>query len=407
LPFTLKSYSREEDITSILLNLFKGKIVIKKLISAFSVGALALTMISCSSNSPVSVSQPETSESATAVTPGGNSVVIQFYGKTFFIARDASGKVYKKVRDIRGYWEPTWTPIGTSCSQSSNITYASVRTNLYVAYKNTLNRITCLKFDNNTGIWSSLAMGAQTYTGNEIKAISTDGGDATVFFLATNGSTLLMQKNVTGTIYNLGSMYYERIGTCLASAGNYEIAASKVGGTIQHRSVSLGSGTPSFGVWRDIPGTTRFETGSDIVIGKNLDGRFQIFTSYNGGMMSACQEYVGDPNWSAFYTMFTGVSNEIAVGYNSDGRMELFYKNDNGAIRNPLMNAWQTTPNGQWSAPQQLGTILVGGDITVSKLENSDKSIVFLVRESMSNRLTYGYQVPGPAFWYTFAVPLN
>jgi hypothetical protein len=92
-----------------------------------------------------------------------------------------------------------------------------------------------------------------------------------------------------------------------------------------------------------------------IAVGQNLDGRLEIFYPNDGHVI--CHNWQTSPNsgWSGgAYLGGMTASNEvgtIAVGRNTDGRLEIFYPGTNGHI----YHNWQTSANNGWSGENELG----------------------------------------------------
>lgn len=129
----------------------------------------------------------------------------------------------------------------------------------------------------------------------------------------------------------------------------------------------------------------------DIVVGKNLDGRMEIFAvSSNDGLIYHNFEMSANSNnWSG-WTSYFGPSGRtlhaggyhLAIGSNADGRLELFYKDFN---TNYLYHTYQTAPNSGWADESALVSAIPNSEISVGKAQDG--------------RLYVGYNTSLPTFW--------
>lgn len=80
-----------------------------------------------------------------------------------------------------------------------------------------------------------------------------------------------------------------------------------------------------------------------ISVGKNADGRLEVFAvGPKGNMLTSFQE---EPNgdWSEWFSMGGNLDGAPAVGNNQDGRLEIFARDAGKA----MVHAWQDAPNGK------------------------------------------------------------
>ncbi len=94
-------------------------------------------------------------------------------------------------------------------------------------------------------------------------------------------------------------------------------------------------------------------------MGKNADGRLEVFTVGSDGALWHIWQTTAGGNW--YNTWFSSgklsTSAEIYIGpaviQNADGRLEVFTVGSDGA----LWHIWQNSPNGTWNTWTSFGTI--------------------------------------------------
>jgi hypothetical protein len=101
-----------------------------------------------------------------------------------------------------------------------------------------------------------------------------------------------------------------------------------------------------------VPGAT-FASGA--AVGRNADGRLEVFAVAAGGMISHAWQTAPNGGWSGWANTggpAAGFTNDSpAVATNADGRLEVYAV---GSDRD-LYHVWQTAPNGGWSSWVTLG----------------------------------------------------
>jgi len=127
--------------------------------------------------------------------------------------------------------------------------------------------------------------------------------------------------------------------------GRLELFAVGEDGIIYHRWQDVPNG--NWGDWNQLGGTSI----QQISIGRNADGRLELFAL--GGDRSVYNISQTSPNgiWGSWGTLGGSGLVQISVGRNADGRLELFAIGGDGAI----YNIWQVSPNSGWSSWSGLG----------------------------------------------------
>jgi hypothetical protein len=89
----------------------------------------------------------------------------------------------------------------------------------------------------------------------------------------------------------------------------------------------------------------------DPVVGRNADGRLEVFTVDNNFKVEHAYQTVPGDGWNTFTSLDGAVQGATTVVSNTDGRLELF---DQGTS-NVIQHSWQMMPNASWSAWFSLG----------------------------------------------------
>jgi hypothetical protein len=92
------------------------------------------------------------------------------------------------------------------------------------------------------------------------------------------------------------------------------------------------------------------------VVGKNADGRLEIFAITGDNSLWQKWQVIPNNGWSEWKTLGApsrdiSLSSRLTVGKNQDGRQEIFAIGDDGNV----WQIWQTAPNGGWSGWGKLG----------------------------------------------------
>jgi len=155
--------------------------------------------------------------------------------------------------------------------------------------------------------------------------------------------------------------------------------------------VSLGA--PVYGLCNQIP-------ECDIGVGLNSDGRMQIFvkTSQYNRIYTAVQAHPGDVTWYGWGNLdgpdYCCADSAPAVGQNADGRLELFVNGEND-----VWHKWQYLPGSGWLGWENLGDGRNNSVPTVGV--NSDGRLqVFAV--SLGSAVHSAYQLCPGCGWSSF-----
>jgi len=91
------------------------------------------------------------------------------------------------------------------------------------------------------------------------------------------------------------------------------------------------------------------------VVGRNADGRQEIFAVTGDGVLWHRWQTAPDNGWSGWASLNapekSPLTSRFTVGQNQDGRQEAFCLGGDGQV----WQIWQTSPNGGWSPWRQLG----------------------------------------------------
>jgi hypothetical protein len=92
----------------------------------------------------------------------------------------------------------------------------------------------------------------------------------------------------------------------------------------------------------------------NISVGQNITGTLEIFIRDTDNQVWHCwQDTSTSKDWTGWYNMGGNIVSDISVGHNEDGRLEIFGKGPD----NQMHHKWQTTPDGYWSEWESLGSV--------------------------------------------------
>jgi GH25 family lysozyme M1 (1,4-beta-N-acetylmuramidase) len=95
-------------------------------------------------------------------------------------------------------------------------------------------------------------------------------------------------------------------------------------------------------------------TKSEPAIGKNADGRLEVFSVGKSGELVTTFQKAPNGEWTGWFNLGGKLAGTPAVGKNEDGRLEIFARGSDHAI----WHAWQAGPNGK------IGSFVsLGGDV--------------------------------------------
>ncbi|MFF2040656.1 glycosyl hydrolase family 32 [Kitasatospora sp. NPDC058170] len=132
--------------------------------------------------------------------------------------------------------------------------------------------------------------------------------------------------------------------------GRLEVFSLAPGGANLHHRVQRADG--GWSEWEEFGGPA----GAAPAVARNADGRLEVFALGPGGTLIARrrQRSPGSPTWDAWDAGFSGPAGAPpVVAANADGRLEVFVLAPGGAA---LLHRWQTSPGGAWSAWERFGT---------------------------------------------------
>jgi len=140
--------------------------------------------------------------------------------------------------------------------------------------------------------------------------------------------------------------------------GRIEVFGLAEGGAVYH----IWQTTPNggWGQWSSLAGHSIKQT----VSGRNADGRLELFALGGDGAVYHIWQTTPNGGWGQWSTLAGHSMQQIASGSNADGCLELFALGGDGAV----YHIWQATPNGgwgQWSslAGHDLKQIAIGSNV--------------------------------------------
>lgn len=159
------------------------------------------------------------------------------------------------------------------------------------------------------------------------------------------------------------------------------------------------------GAWRDV-WRSKGSPSPDVhlkshVVGRNADGRQEIFAMADNGALWQKWQVTPNNGWSEWKTLGapsgdTALSGQFTVGINQDGRQEIFGVGTDGNV----WQIWQMVPNGGWSNWAKLGkppAAIRGADrITVGR-NNDGRQELFVM--GADNALWHIWQLSPNSGW--------
>jgi peptidoglycan hydrolase-like protein with peptidoglycan-binding domain/acylphosphatase len=134
---------------------------------------------------------------------------------------------------------------------------------------------------------------------------------------------------------------------------------------------------------------------TDPVVAQNADGRLEVFA--RGTDNAVWHKWQTAPNngWSGWASLSGVITSNIAVGRNADGRLEIFARGTDNA----LWHKWQTAPNNGWSGWASLSGVITS-NIAVGR--NADGRMEVFVRGT-DNALWHKWQTAPNNGWSGWA----
>jgi GH25 family lysozyme M1 (1,4-beta-N-acetylmuramidase) len=137
-------------------------------------------------------------------------------------------------------------------------------------------------------------------------------------------------------------------------------------------------------------------TKSEPAIGKNADGRLEVFSVSSGGDLVTTFQTEPNGGWSGWFNLGGNLAGNPTVGKNEDGRLEIFARGTDHAI----WHAWQAGANGK------IGSFVsVGGDVNADPVvaSNEDGRLELFVPGG-DGFLYHMWQIKPNGGWSSFAV---
>ena len=134
---------------------------------------------------------------------------------------------------------------------------------------------------------------------------------------------------------------------------------------------------------------------SNITVAQNADGRLEAFVRGTDNALWHNRQTSPGGSWSGWVSQGGVLTSNITVGRNADGRLELFVRGTDNA----LWHKWQTAPGGSWSGWASQGGVLTS-DIAVGR--NADGRMELFVRGT-DNALWHKWQTAPNSGWAGWA----
>ncbi len=113
-------------------------------------------------------------------------------------------------------------------------------------------------------------------------------------------------------------------------------------------------------------------TKSDPALGKNADGRLEVFSVSKGGDLVTTFQTEPNGGWSGWFNLGGALTGTPSIGKNEDGRLEIFARGTDHAI----WHAWQASPNGKIGSFVSLGGNVNADPVAIS---NDDGRLELIV----------------------------
>jgi hypothetical protein len=204
-----------------------------------------------------------------------------------------------------------------------------------------------------------------------------------------------------GTWSNIGSppggVSAHLLARALNADGRLEVFALGQGANVWHSWQSAPSGA-SWSAWDGL-GNPPGESIIRIAVGRNVDGRLEVFGLSSNGAIWNCWQAAPGGSWSAWNSLGgpVGVSlDTVAVGTNADGHLEIFAIADGTT----LWHSWQDTGSGTgWSGWGSLGSPAAGWVGAAEVAQNSDGRLEIFA-DANDDALCHISQDPAsPTYW--------
>jgi hypothetical protein len=191
--------------------------------------------------------------------------------------------------------------------------------------------------------------------------------------------------------------------TDLAVAGNLdgrlEVAVVGGDGALWHAWQDQPGGPWSGWHSLEVPPEHERQPGSP-VLGRNEDGRLELFTVASGAVWQRWQQGAGQGPWHDWHSLKHPSGSRLslatpAVAQNHDGRLELFV----ASLDDAVWHIWQTAPNGGWSQWERLDNPGVAPSGPLGLGLQEDGRLVLLMATTDGGLRRRSQQEPGAGPW--------
>ena len=154
--------------------------------------------------------------------------------------------------------------------------------------------------------------------------------------------------------------------------GRLEVFVVASTGRLWHRWQLVPNG--GWSAWQDLGGS--LAPDATPALGTSPDGRQEVFIRSSTGSLHHIFQTVPNGGWSAWGDRGGATtSKHLAVGTNADGRLEVFGRGSSG----DLVHWWQLWPNGMWSAVGSLGgSMAIATDPGVGTTTDGRQKVVII-----------------------------
>jgi hypothetical protein len=133
-----------------------------------------------------------------------------------------------------------------------------------------------------------------------------------------------------------------------------------------------------------------------LAVGRNLDGRLEVFSIGLDGFLRHQWQVTPGGVWTGEMVLGPGQAQEIAVDANQDGRLEIFYIAPDYSLR----HQWQVSPGGIWNDQE---VILSGNAIHLAVSHNLDGRLE-LFNMATNGAIQHQWQIAPGGSWNGTAV---
>ena len=402
--------------------------MIKSIVNLAAISGVALMIANCSQENPISIKTTQENEIVAAViTPVGEVATLTDYssGRLYAFAKASDHYVYYRYQNADGTWPANWIRLA-ACSAPAADNIVTLNTPAgsprgacnWVIFKNNQNNFSC--FYNQPGFrdqWTSWnSNGACFFSGQMVGVYSKITQNIHIFGRRADGN---LWRYSFPTAFS-GAIYEQLAG----SINNNKIAVGEL-------SSPYGVVTGNMMVFSQDPSTNNeiwalevplylsqcnwWNLGgnnmSNIAVGKNQDGRLEIFGISNQIIYHKWQISYGTwSDWCQLNSVATSTTYRISVGSNApSGRLEVFFLNSS----NVVWHQWQIAANSAWDNPSTLfgsnGLTLTGngGRIAVGRAGLASPNRKLAVFTTAISGVNYIQQATEDGAWNNWAVFSN